>query len=228
MKIGLFTDSHYSSQKITCGKRFNSESLRKIKEAYGFFKKEKADLVICLGDITDKEETKEREIKNLLEIRDVIDASGIKSYILMGNHDAFTFTEEEFYSHIGKDKMPKDGEGLIFIDACYFKGGRRYMPGDDDWTDTFYPYTDELFEKLSKASENTFIFMHQNIDPNISMDHRLSNDGKVREILKESKKVKAVFQGHFHNGAENETEGIKYITLPAMCENEKAYFIKEV
>ena len=33
----------------------------------------KADLVICLGDITDKEDTKEKEIKNLLEIKEVID-----------------------------------------------------------------------------------------------------------------------------------------------------------
>lgn len=84
MKIGLFTDSHYSSQKVTCNNRFNSESLRKIKEAYDFFKNKKADLVICLGDITDKEDTKEKEIKNLLEIKDVIDESGIKTYIMMG------------------------------------------------------------------------------------------------------------------------------------------------
>ena len=90
MRIGLFTDSHYSSQKVTCTNRYNSESLRKIKEGYDFFKKEKAELVICLGDITDKEDTKEKEIKNLLEIKEVIDASEIKTYILMGNHDAFT------------------------------------------------------------------------------------------------------------------------------------------
>lgn len=132
MKIGLFTDSHYSSQKVTCVNRYNSESLRKIKEAYDFFKKEKANLVICLGDITDKEDNKEKEIKNLLELKEVIDASGIKTYIMMGNHDAFTFTEEEFYRHLGEDKKPYDmiseNENLIFVDACYFADGRRYTP----------------------------------------------------------------------------------------------------
>ena len=229
MKIGLFTDSHYSSQKVTCTNRYNSESLRKIKEAYDFFKKEKADLVICLGDITDKEDTKEKEIKNLLEIKEVIDASEIKTYIMMGNHDAFTFTEDEFYNHLGEEKKPKDllseKENLIFVDACYFAGGRRYMPGDSDWTDTFYPYTDELSEKLSPLKGDVFIFMHQNVDENIREDHRLSNDIELRRIFEESGKVKTVFQGHYHKGAENTINKINYIALKAMCENEGAYFI---
>ncbi|MBQ2940634.1 MAG: metallophosphoesterase [Clostridia bacterium] len=229
MKIGLFTDSHYSSQKVTCANRYNSESLRKIEEAYGFFKKEKAELVICLGDITDKEDTKEKEIKNLLEIRNVIDASKIKTIVLMGNHDAFTFTEDEFYSHLGEDKRPIDmiseNESLLFVDACYFADGRRYSPMDDDWTDTFYPFAEKLSEKLSALKGDAFIFMHQNVDGNIREDHRLSNDGEMREIFEKSGKVKSVFQGHYHKGAENETDGIKYITLKAMCENEKAYYI---
>ncbi len=229
MKIGLFTDSHYSSQKVTCQKRYNSESLRKIKEAYDFFKKEGCRLVICLGDITDKEETREKEISNLLEIKAVIDESSIKTYIMMGNHDAFTFTEEEFYSHLGEDKKPQDvfneNENLIFIDACYFSDGRRYMPGDTDWEDTFYPYAAELSDKLSRAKGHTVVFMHQNIDPFIREDHRLSNDGDLRRILEESGKVKEVFQGHFHNGAKKFYNGIKYNALKAMCENEGAYLI---
>ncbi len=229
MKIGLFTDSHYSSAAITCGNRYNSESLQKIKEAYDFFKKEKADLVICLGDITDKEDNKEKEIKNLLELKEVIDSSGIKTYIMMGNHDAFTFAEDEFYSHLGEDKRPIDmiseNESLLFVDACYFADGRRYMPFDDDWTDTFYPYADKLSEKLSALKGDAFIFMHQNVDGNIREDHRLSNDDKMRDIFKKSGKVRNVFQGHYHKGAENVTGGIKYITLKAMCENEKAYYI---
>lgn len=59
MKLGIFTDSHYSSHEITCEKRYNSRSLEKIKEAYALFEKEKCDLAICLGDLTDKEDTLE-------------------------------------------------------------------------------------------------------------------------------------------------------------------------
>ena len=33
MKLGIFTDSHYSSQEVTCGNRYNSRSLEKIRKA---------------------------------------------------------------------------------------------------------------------------------------------------------------------------------------------------
>ena len=33
MKIGIFTDSHFSSAEVTCGNRYNSRSLEKIRRA---------------------------------------------------------------------------------------------------------------------------------------------------------------------------------------------------
>lgn len=61
MKLGIFTDSHYSSSELTCGCRYNSRSLEKIKEAYRMFENEGCDLVLCLGDLTDTETTYEKE-----------------------------------------------------------------------------------------------------------------------------------------------------------------------
>jgi manganese-dependent ADP-ribose/CDP-alcohol diphosphatase len=43
-------------------------------------------------------------------------------------------------------------------------------------------------------------------------------------MLAASGKVKTVFQGHYHPGHENELNGIRYITLPAMCEGEENRF----
>ena len=77
--------------------------------------------------------------------------------------------------------MISENESLLFVDACYFADGRRYMPFDDDWTDTFYPYAEKLSEKLSALKGDAFIFMHQNVDGNIREDHRLSNDDKMRK-----------------------------------------------
>ena len=98
MKLGIFTDSHYSSEELTCGNRYNSRSLEKIKEAYSFFEKEKCDLIICLGDMTDKEDTSEKETENLREIAAVISASSIRTICVMGNHDAFTYTKHDFFT----------------------------------------------------------------------------------------------------------------------------------
>ena len=82
MKLGIFTDSHYSSQKVSCGNRYNSKSLGKIKTAYAFFESQKCYLVVCLGDLIDKErdEAYVRELMTALV--------GIAPvYYVTGNHE---------------------------------------------------------------------------------------------------------------------------------------------
>ncbi len=232
MKIGIFTDPHYSSAEVTCGNRYNSKSLKKIDEALGYFTEEKCDLVICLGDLIDKEEVHNEEIANLKKVSDVFSKYKIKIYAVLGNHDGFAFDEDEFYKVLGEQYRPEniycESGNLIFIDACYYKSGVHYRRGFSDWTDTFYPKTDELRTILAEADGDSYIFMHQNIDPNIRGDHRLSNDAEVREILEKSGKVKAVFQGHYHLGCESEINGIRYVTYPAMCVAEQRYFVVEI
>ena len=102
MKLGIFTDSHYSSAELTCGCRYNNQSLEKIREAYRIFEGAGCDLVLCLGDLTDTEKTYEQECENLLACKAVIDASPIPTLCLMGNHDAFVFTEEAFTTFSAK------------------------------------------------------------------------------------------------------------------------------
>ncbi len=231
MRLGIFTDSHYSSAEITDGKRYNSKSLGKIKDAYAYFEKENCDLIVCLGDLLDTEKTVEKEIENLKEIAKVIHSVKIPTVCLMGNHDAFTLTADEFYSVLNLD-APKDtiidGKTLLFLDACYFKNGIHYQPGDSDWTDTYYPFEKELSEKLKNAKSDVYIFMHQNIDTAIVPSHRLFNAGALFNIINGSGKVKAVFQGHYHKGQRSEYGGVKYIALPATCENDDAIFIFDI
>ena len=231
MKIGIFTDSHYSGREVTCGRRFNNQSLRKIREAYRFFEESGCDAVICLGDLIDTEDTVEKEIANLSEIARVIGNSPLRTIVLMGNHDAFVLSPERFYSVLGL-APPEDtclcGKRLLFLDACYFKSGVHYAPGDSDWKDTLYPFTAELESKLAASDVPTYIFMHQNIDPGIREDHRLSNAEELLRIIEKSGVVRAVFQGHYHPGQESVHNGVRYITLPAMCENEAAYWVFEL
>ena len=65
MKLGIFTDPHYSSAELTCGRRYNSRSLAKIQAALARFAAERFDLVVCLGDLIDREPTHEAEATNL-------------------------------------------------------------------------------------------------------------------------------------------------------------------
>ncbi len=231
MKLGIFTDSHYSSQEVTCGNRYNSRSLEKIKAAYAFFESQKCDLVVCLGDLIDKEASHEKEVANLKKVAEVIKESSIQTICLMGNHDAFAFTQAEFYEHLG-DCTPKsisrEGKELLFLDACYFKNGNHYLPGDTDWTDTFYPHIEALKKQLDEAIGEVYIFIHQNIDPDIREDHRLYNSSEINGILQKCGKVKAVYQGHYHPGSEGKHGNIEYKTFSAMCENENAQYILNI
>ena len=232
LKIGVFTDSHFSSKEVTCGNRYNNLSLKKINAAFKYFLEEKCDLVICLGDLIDKEDEHTKEIDNLKKISEDLSKYHLRTYVLMGNHDAFAFDEDEFYDILGEQYRPVNeyacNKNLIFIDACYFKNGNHYRRGDSDWTDTYYPKTNELETLLTDVTGNTYIFMHQNIDPAIREDHRLFNADDVRVILEKSNKVKMVIQGHYHPGHKSEFNKILYVAYPAMCENESAYYVMEI
>lgn len=231
MKIGLFSDPHYSTQEVTCGCRYNSRSLDKMRQAYQTFAAAGCDLILCLGDLTDIEKDHRQEIANLQAAAAIIHSVSIPTVCLMGNHDAFAFTPEEFYDLLGGCK-PTDrtaqGKSLLFLDTCHFRSGRHYAPGDTDWTDTCLPDPAALEAALAAATGEVYVFLHQNIDPGIPADHRLSNDSEVRRILAQSGKVKAVYQGHYHPGHQSRLGDIDYVTLPAMCEQERAYYIVEV
>lgn len=230
MKLGLFSDPHYSSQEVTCGCRYNNRSLDKMREAYKTFSVAECDLILCLGDLIDREDDHQKEIANLQAAAEVIHSVDIPTVCVMGNHDAFAFTSAEFYAVLG-DCEPKDrvidGKTLLFLDACHFQSGRHYAPGDNDWTDTCLPNPVALEQALAKAIGEVYVFLHQNIDPDVREDHRLHNDDEVRHLLEQSGKVKAVYQGHYHPGYQSHHGGIDYVTLPAMCEQENAYYIME-
>lgn len=232
MKIGIFTDSHYSSQEITCGKRYNSKSLEKIRDAYMYFEESGCDLAICLGDLIDKENNHEKEMENLGRVAEVISKSSIPTVCLMGNHDAFALSEEEFYTILGKNCKPRtlcmDNKNFLFVDACYFKNGKHYQPGDSDWTDTFYPKEEEVAQLLAGLNEDSYVFMHQNIDHAISQDHRLFNADKMCRLIEDSRVVKAVYQGHYHPGKYSESGNVQYVTFPAMCEGDGRWYVVEI
>ena len=131
MKIGLLTDAHYSSRSPVGSRRQNSHSLEKLKTAYAFFAKHGCKLCVSLGDLIDRDESREAEINNLKAIGELISASGIETVCLLGNHDAFTFEKNEFYRILGgcepKERVI-DGKRLIFLDTCFFEDGTSYTP----------------------------------------------------------------------------------------------------
>ena len=232
MKIGLFSDPHYSSQELTGGNRHNCLSLGKMRLALERFAAAGCDRVICLGDLTDTEDTKEKEIANMREIAALFAEFPMPITVIMGNHDAYVFEAEEFYALLGGcEPTPVHGEGvhLLFIDANYTAQGVKYTPHRFSWDDVGLPDPDGLQAQLAQLSGDVYLFMHQNIDLSIpAADHRLANADTVCDLIEQSGKVKAVYQGHFHWGHRSQHNGVDYITLPAMAVYDDTEIIIEV
>jgi alkaline phosphatase len=227
MKIGIFTDCHYSSAQLTCGNRRNSRSLEKIQRTADALSR--CDLVICLGDLIDCDETREKTIENLKCVSSIIRSIPAPFICVLGNHDLYAFEKDQFKLITGFTLAPytiqKEGKTLIFLDACFQSNGKPYSPyGNWDWTDAGLTDISLLGQELECAQEPVYIFLHQNIDPNVEKRHIIRHADRIRALLEKSGKVKAVIQGHYHEGMESVINGIPYITLPAMCTLEEGYY----
>lgn len=232
MKLGLFTDCHYSSAELTCGRRRCNQSLRKIEEAMNYFSDEACDLVVCLGDLLDKEKTLEEEAENLKSVALLLDRYSIPMMFVMGNHDGFSFPEDEFYRILGESRRPKnihsEGKDLIFLNACFYDDGTAYHNDRPDWANSYYPHCAELKEILKNSHGEVYVFLHQDLEPTAERRHRVRNGDEVIALLEAHGNVKQVYQGHYHPGSRVVHNGIEYITYPAMCESENCYFIVEI
>lgn len=232
MKIGLFADPHYSSQELTCGNRRNNLSLGKMRAALEQFAAAGCDRVICLGDLTDTEDTKVQEEANMRAIAALFAEFSMPITVIMGNHDAYVFTPEEFYALLGGcEPAPIHGEGvhLLFLDLNYTADGVRYTPHGFHWDDVGLPDPTALQKQLAALDGDVYLFMHQNIDPAIpAADHRLANADAVCDVIEQSGKVKAVYQGHYHWGNQFRRGGVDYVTLPAMAVYDDTSIIIEV
>jgi len=227
MKIGIFTDPHCSSEEIACSTRRPSLSFGKIRTAMTRFKEENVSLVLCLGDMMNA-----REPELLSRLSEMIRSFGIPFFCLMGNHDYYDFSREEFSRLTGNAYPPftltAGGRTLIFPDANYLDDGRLYNHENLDWTNSFLP--EDQLEKLRSVLADpsvteAYVFLHQNIDPDVEKHHIIRNAAEIRDIITQSGKVKEVYGGHYHPGHENVIGGIPCHTLPAMCEGEAIPFV---
>lgn len=229
MKLALFTDPHYCSREVTCKTRRPVLSYAKVQAAMEACRD--ADVVICLGDLVDNGGGAAENIAMTRALSTLIRGYGIPFYCLMGNHDCNLFTRDAFNLYTGDSYPPFSvrlgNRVLIFLDANYTDDGAPYRPGAVDWKNAYLP-PDQL-ERLRQALaddgvETAYVFLHQNLDPEVQEHHILRNAADVRQLLAASGKVRTVFQGHYHPGHDTVVDGIAYHTLPAMCEGEGNYF----
>ncbi len=227
MKIGLFADTHYCSKQSLCqGSRIPRLALARLEEACALFKSSGADLIVCLGDLINVDETDQLNKQNLERISNVIRNTGIRCVCIMGNHDREAFSPAEFSAISGLTIAPTnlvfDNCALHFLDANNTAEDQPYTKDNIDWTKCHVCEQDikTLKEATSDSSEKHYFFFHQCIDPCVDPLHIIANAPELRELIRRCN-AKAVFQGHYHKGHTNTVDGVPYDTLAALCSPEK-------
>ncbi len=230
MKIGIFTDTHYCDDEIKCYIRRPKLSLKKVEQAMEYFKSVEVDMCICLGDLTDCATDDFSGSDSLYEVISVIKKYNIPFYCIPGNHDYIDYSADTFFEKVGTLMPPycidTPDYKLIMLDANYREDYRRFDVAGVIWNDSNLPpkQVDFLKKTLETADKKCIIFIHENLDCNIDEQHVIKNADEIRNIIEKSNKVKLVVQGHFHSGAYNVINDIRYFTLPAMCDGERNCF----
>ena len=201
------------------------------------FKNENVDVCICLGDIIDRapNATKEEGVDCLKEALSLITSYNIPFYLVPGNHDYGVVPGEELEQLLGHPLPPYTvdacGIRLIALDANYRSDMRRFDVAGVNWKDSNLPpeQIDFLAAELAASPYPCIVLSHENLDPNVPHTaHIVKNSAEARAVIYKSGKVISVLQGHYHKGCDSTVDGIRYLTLPAMCEGEEnSYCILE-
>jgi predicted MPP superfamily phosphohydrolase len=242
VRFGVVADCHYADAD-TVGTRYYRHSLDKLGECVEAMNAQKVDFLVELGDFKDQDlpPIERKTLSYLQAVESVFRRFDGPTYHVLGNHDADSISKTQFLSNIentgvdpGRNYYSIDFNGVHFVvlDANYKSDGADYDHGNFDWTDANVPPAELQWLKrdLAETYKPVIVMIHQLLDGTGSV--YVKNAAEVRQILEQSGKVLAVFQGHHHDGSYSLIEGIHYYTLKAMVEGpgpeNNSYAIVEV
>jgi predicted phosphodiesterase len=211
MNIGLLNDLHYDG---------SVQALNRLYESVSVLNRGGAEVLVVLGDLLDAE-SETNALRLLREISALCNSfSGIVHY-MPGNHDLDHLSKVQFFQALGRDgdsptfSFKHAGVDFICIDGNFSPDGTEYAQGNFDWKEAYVPgeQLHWLEAQLASAAAPAIILSHQRID--IACMHSVRNHEAVREIIRQSGKVKAVFQGHQHADDLRQIDGTAYYTLSA-------------
>ncbi len=242
VRFGIATDCHYADAD-TVGTRYYRHSLDKLGECVEAMNEQEVDFLVELGDFKDQDSPpiEQKTLSYLRSVESVFCKFGGPTYHVLGNHDLDSLSKAQFLTNIentgigsGRSFYSFDFNGVHFVilDANYKSDGADYDHGNFDWTDANIPPAELqwLRRDLAATSGVVIVLIHQLLDG--AGSHYVKNATDVRQVLEQSGKVLAVFQGHRHDGGYSLIEGIHYYTLKAVVEGpgpeNNSYAIVEV
>ena len=239
IQFGVFADLHYAKGITVCETRTCYQSLDKLKVILP--KMKHCDFIMNLGDLINGTGNIGLDEMYLDAVMELLKSYPV--YHVVGNHDAFSLPKEKIVPVMpglgSVYSFDREEIRFIVLDGNFYDNSEAYNTTRHEWMNTLIPpaQIEWLKYELEKC-ERAILFCHQNLDSRIWKEsglpddrdpHCVINAGKVRAVIERSGKVKCVIQGHCHAGCETKINGVKYITLSALCEKDnKPYCIVTV
>ena len=229
MRMFMISDLHFAINH-NVGTRRCSDSPRKLERLREVIAS--CELRVQLGDLINGSGDTGHDTAALSLISSQLDKYGF--WHVLGNHDAFALGKSRFSYYtpgIGCAYMTRqDNVDFIVLDANFTCGGNDYSPTHGVWEESFIPPCElEWLRDRLNESRGAVVFCHQNFDDRPDDPHVIRNADIVRRIFAASGKVRYVFCGHYHAGGDSVIDGIRYHTLPAVCEGSSIpYCIAEI
>ena len=225
VRFGFITDCHYAAHIVRPGDpRRYKLALAKMRDFARCANRCELDFVVEGGDFKDLGRTPAETLKYLDEMESAFAGFNGPRYHVLGNHDHDNISKEDFLAHIANAGQEQArayyaftcrGVKFIVLDACYRHDGQPYCRGNFNWKQARIPEEQIAFlrDELASATGPCVPIVHQQLDA--EDETCIVNAAEVRTVLEASGKVKAVIQGHYHEGAFREVNGIGYYTLKA-------------
>jgi Icc protein len=227
LTIGMVSDLHFGPEARWGGK------LRKLShqagELTGAFVRAmndevQPDLVVNLGDDIE-DESREADLARYGECQALLRAARAPLVNVAGNHDLVTLNREDlnrFWQRSGPLYYAFDMQGWHFVVLHTIEnpGVEVRVPGTQmEW----------LRADLAEAREPTVVLMHHSASEQEVEDSRwwpgrphlalVKERAELRRIFEESRRVRAVFNGHLHWNHLDVIAGIPYVTVQSLIEN---------
>jgi 3',5'-cyclic AMP phosphodiesterase CpdA len=211
VRVGLVNDLHYDG---------GVQALNRLYESVAVLNQGGIESLVILGDLIESSNMA-NALRLLREVSALCDAFHGTVHYLPGNHDLDSISKAQFYNTLGcagdtsTCRFQSHHVECICIDGNFSPDGTGYDAGNFEWNLSYVP--DEqlawLQTQLESAAAPVLLFSHQRID--IPGDFSVQNHADVRDVIKSSGKVKAVFQGHQHADDIQQIDGTAYYTLSA-------------
>jgi len=187
-----------------------------FKSALEIAKKDESEFVIVAGDLTTIGKKEE-----FLEAKKILDESGLKYYIILGNHDVWygrRLNQDIFGEVFGNTyfSFKKDGFKFILINNGDDTGGLEKIKGTEGQKKWIEKETEEclkidclVFLHIPLNHPSSIYIMGQD-QPAVA-----SQAGELIELFKKNK-VKELFAGHLHFSSNYELDGLKTTIVGAL------------